>query len=184
MKTNISTSTISRWPENERSLCYYSSITFTKWFVCVQAYVENLEKEVRRLVDENLNLKKQCKKVLKHIYWSCMSKECLVFFGGQCDEHFFSFLFLFFAAQLKLEVAALVLPTKSSLRRTSSTQFWRDKETWTYIFDSSTKLREGMIGFVCTFSVSVCVCVNQGNGRDRLGHQCGIIYIFFYLFDT
>ncbi|KAK8456224.1 hypothetical protein SEVIR_4G295100v4 [Setaria viridis] len=57
-----------------------------KRFVCVQAYVENLEKEVRRLVDENLKLKKQCK-------------------------------------ELKLEVAALVLPTKSSLRRTSSTQF-------------------------------------------------------------
>jgi cell division septum initiation protein DivIVA len=54
--------------------------------VRVQAYVENLEKEVRRLVDENLKLKKQCK-------------------------------------ELKLEVAALVLPTKSSLRRTSSTQF-------------------------------------------------------------
>ncbi|KAJ1260788.1 hypothetical protein BS78_10G258900 [Paspalum vaginatum] len=51
-----------------------------------RAYVENLEKEVRRLVDENLKLKKQCK-------------------------------------ELKLEVAALVLPTKSSLRRTSSTQF-------------------------------------------------------------
>ncbi|CAL4966356.1 unnamed protein product [Urochloa decumbens] len=51
-----------------------------------RAYVENMEKEVRRLVDENLKLKKQCK-------------------------------------ELKLEVAALVLPTKSSLRRTSSTQF-------------------------------------------------------------
>ncbi|CAD6338290.1 unnamed protein product [Miscanthus lutarioriparius] len=51
-----------------------------------RAYVENLEKEVRRLVDENLKLKKQCK-------------------------------------ELKREVAALVLPTKSSLRRTSSTQF-------------------------------------------------------------
>nr|QAT79480.1 FD2 [Bambusa tulda] len=51
-----------------------------------RAYVEELEKEVRRLVDENLNLKKQCK-------------------------------------ELKREVAALVLPTKSSLRRTSSTQF-------------------------------------------------------------
>jgi hypothetical protein len=34
--------------------------------------------------------------------------------------------------QLKLEVAALVLPTKSSLRRTSSTQFWRHKEAWTH----------------------------------------------------
>jgi hypothetical protein len=32
--------------------------------VRVQAYVENLEKEVRRLVDENLKLKKQCKEVL------------------------------------------------------------------------------------------------------------------------
>ncbi|CAN6206657.1 unnamed protein product [Urochloa humidicola] len=51
-----------------------------------RAYVENMEKEVRRLVDENLKLKKQCK-------------------------------------ELKMEVAALVLPTKSSLRRTSSTQF-------------------------------------------------------------
>ncbi|CAN6181561.1 unnamed protein product [Urochloa humidicola] len=62
------------------------SSIFTKWFDCVQAYVENLEKEVRRLVDENLKLKKQCK-------------------------------------ELKREVAALVLPTKSSLRRNSSTQF-------------------------------------------------------------
>uniref|UniRef100_A0ACD5UJ77 Uncharacterized protein n=1 Tax=Avena sativa TaxID=4498 RepID=A0ACD5UJ77_AVESA len=52
----------------------------------VQAYVEELEKEVRRLVDDNLKLKKQCK-------------------------------------ELKQEVAALVLPTKSSLRRTSSTEF-------------------------------------------------------------
>ncbi|BAH93730.1 Os06g0720900 [Oryza sativa Japonica Group] len=52
----------------------------------MQAYVEELEKEVRRLVDDNLNLKKQCK-------------------------------------ELKQEVAALVMPTKSSLRRTSSTQF-------------------------------------------------------------
>ncbi|KAE8814329.1 bZIP transcription factor TRAB1 [Hordeum vulgare] len=51
-----------------------------------RAYVEELEKEVRRLVDDNLKLKKQCK-------------------------------------ELKREVAALVLPTKSSLRRTSSTQF-------------------------------------------------------------
>ncbi|KAM0866622.1 hypothetical protein ACQ4PT_042510 [Festuca glaucescens] len=51
-----------------------------------RAYVEELEKEVRRLVDDNLKLKKQCK-------------------------------------QLKQEVAALVLPTKSLLRRTSSTQF-------------------------------------------------------------
>jgi hypothetical protein len=34
--------------------------------VRVQAYVENLEKEVRRLVDENLKLKKQCKEVLNH----------------------------------------------------------------------------------------------------------------------
>ncbi|XP_052158040.1 ABSCISIC ACID-INSENSITIVE 5-like protein 2 [Oryza glaberrima] len=51
-----------------------------------RAYVEELEKEVRRLVDDNLNLKKQCK-------------------------------------ELKQEVAALVMPTKSSLRRTSSTQF-------------------------------------------------------------
>ncbi|PNT75309.1 hypothetical protein BRADI_1g29920v3 [Brachypodium distachyon] len=48
-----------------------------------RAYVEELEKEVRRLVDDNLKLKKQCKE----------------------------------------EVAALVLPSKSSLRRTSSTQF-------------------------------------------------------------
>jgi hypothetical protein len=30
----------------------------------MQAYVEELEKEVRRLVDDNLNLKKQCKEVL------------------------------------------------------------------------------------------------------------------------
>ncbi|KAF0902147.1 hypothetical protein E2562_014400 [Oryza meyeriana var. granulata] len=51
-----------------------------------RAYVEELEKEVRRLVDDNLKLKKQCK-------------------------------------ELKQEVAALVMPTKSSLRRTSSTQF-------------------------------------------------------------
>ena len=51
-----------------------------------RAYVEELEKEVRRLVDDNLKLKKQCK-------------------------------------ELKREVAALILPTKSSLRRTSSTQF-------------------------------------------------------------
>uniref|UniRef100_A0ACD6AAM5 Uncharacterized protein n=1 Tax=Avena sativa TaxID=4498 RepID=A0ACD6AAM5_AVESA len=51
-----------------------------------RAYVEELEKEVRRLVDDNLKLKKQCK-------------------------------------ELKQEVAALVLPTKSSLRRTSSTEF-------------------------------------------------------------
>ncbi|KAL5199919.1 hypothetical protein ABZP36_021122 [Zizania latifolia] len=51
-----------------------------------RAYVEELEKECRRLVDENLKLKKQCK-------------------------------------ELKQEVAALVMPTKSSLRRTSSTQF-------------------------------------------------------------
>ncbi|VAI93800.1 unnamed protein product [Triticum turgidum subsp. durum] len=49
-------------------------------------YVEELEKEVRRLVDDNLKLKKQCK-------------------------------------ELKREVAALILPTKSSLRRTASTQF-------------------------------------------------------------
>uniref|UniRef100_A0A0E0Q2R4 Uncharacterized protein n=1 Tax=Oryza rufipogon TaxID=4529 RepID=A0A0E0Q2R4_ORYRU len=27
------------------------------------AYVEELEKEVRRLVDDNLNLKKQCKEI-------------------------------------------------------------------------------------------------------------------------
>ncbi|KAL5223600.1 hypothetical protein ABZP36_010239 [Zizania latifolia] len=51
-----------------------------------RAYVEELEKECRRLVDDNLKLKKQCK-------------------------------------ELKQEVAALVMPTKSSLRRTSSTQF-------------------------------------------------------------
>jgi hypothetical protein len=31
-----------------------------------RAYVENLEKEVRRLVDENLKLKKQCKEVQNH----------------------------------------------------------------------------------------------------------------------
>jgi hypothetical protein len=34
----------------------------------VQAYVENLEKEVRRLVDENLKLKKQCKEVHAKTY--------------------------------------------------------------------------------------------------------------------
>lgn len=31
--------------------------------MCLQAYVEELEKEVRRLVDDNLKLKKQCKEV-------------------------------------------------------------------------------------------------------------------------
>ncbi|CAM0908673.1 unnamed protein product [Alopecurus aequalis] len=51
-----------------------------------RAYVEELEKEVRRLVDDNLKMKKQCK-------------------------------------ELKQQVAALVLPTKSKLRRTSSTEF-------------------------------------------------------------
>ncbi|CAM0908674.1 unnamed protein product [Alopecurus aequalis] len=51
-----------------------------------RAYAEELEKEVQRLVDENLKLKKQCK-------------------------------------ELKQEVTALVLPTKSSLRRTSSAEF-------------------------------------------------------------
>ena len=81
--------------------------------------MENLEKEVRRLVDENLKLKKQCKEVHAKTYTEnhACQKHALFSFGGQCDEHFF------FAAQLKLEVAALVLPTKSSLRRTSSTQF-------------------------------------------------------------
>ncbi|WVZ78458.1 hypothetical protein U9M48_026164 [Paspalum notatum var. saurae] len=63
-----------------------TSIVYNHLYLSIHAYVENLEKEVRRLVDENLKLKKQCK-------------------------------------ELKLEVAALVLPTKSSLRRTSSTQF-------------------------------------------------------------
>jgi hypothetical protein len=47
--------------------------------VRVQAYVENLEKEVRRLVDENLKLKKQCKGVLYHTKLSCMLCTVLLF---------------------------------------------------------------------------------------------------------
>ncbi|OEL37294.1 hypothetical protein BAE44_0001687 [Dichanthelium oligosanthes] len=44
-----------------------------------RAYVENLEKEVRRLVDENLKLKKQCKEVLKHSE-PCMSSALFIYF--------------------------------------------------------------------------------------------------------
>jgi superoxide dismutase len=59
----------------------------------VQAYVENLEKEVRRLVDENLKLKKQCKEVHAKTYTEnhACQKHALFSFGGQCDEHFFFF---------------------------------------------------------------------------------------------
>lgn len=33
------------------------------YYVLLQAYVQELEKEVRRLVNENLKLKRQCKQV-------------------------------------------------------------------------------------------------------------------------
>jgi len=75
----------------------FSSIIFTKWSVCVQAYVENLEKEVRRLVDENLKLKKQCKEVHAKTYWkSCMSKSMPCFLWWSMWWTLFSSFFFFF----------------------------------------------------------------------------------------
>ena len=134
------------------------------WFVVhVQAYVENLEKEVRRLVDENLKLKKQCKEVLKHTE-SCMS-DALFTSEHQCvtNTPFTSFCSLNWKW---LHWSSLPRARCEEPHRRNS----EGTKKHEHILFASTKLREdrwiidarGLIGLVCT-CVSVCLCaVEEG----------------------